>query len=107
MFFSTRVFLMCTFFIFFVQGIEESELLDVDIKPHIKSSVDTHAVSLLTRLKSLNGDYVVTVANIHVAYDKFKRQDKQCLQVRRLIRVRFGKVFNSWMFSSRKYIWHS
>ena len=81
------------FFIFFVQGIEESELLDADIKPYIKSSVDSHAVSLLTRLKSLNGNYVVTVANIHVAYDKFKRQDKQCLQVRHLIRIRIWNFF--------------
>jgi len=36
---------------------------------------------MLTRLRSVATGDVLTVANIHVAYDKFERPDRQCLQV--------------------------
>jgi len=36
---------------------------------------------MLTRLRNVASGDMLTVANIHVAYDKFERQDRQCLQV--------------------------
>ncbi|ESN98480.1 hypothetical protein HELRODRAFT_192950 [Helobdella robusta] len=51
------------------------------VKDSMKQSVESYAVSLLTQLKSVSGQFLVTVANVHICYDEFKRQDKQCLQV--------------------------
>lgn len=52
----------------------------------LRRSTSSYAVSLLTRLKSIESGFVVTVANVHIAYDKFERQDKQCLQIAATVR---------------------
>jgi len=55
--------------------------LDDNTRALLKESLSTHAVAMLTRLRTTATGDVLTVANIHVAYDKFERQDRQCLQV--------------------------
>jgi len=47
----------------------------------LKNSLSTYAVAMLTKLRCVASGDVVTVANIHVAWDNFERQDRQCLQV--------------------------
>lgn len=63
-----------------LQEIDESGI-EPDVKNSVKESVESYAVALLMRFKCLNSETSVACANIHVAYDEFKRQDKQCLQV--------------------------
>lgn len=63
------------------QEIDESAI-EAEVKSSVKAAVDSYAVSLLTRLRRVDSDATITCANIHVAYDRFLRQDKQCLQVR-------------------------
>lgn len=87
--------------------IDESDI-EPDVKSSVKEAVQSHAVALLTRLKWVKGGATVTCANIHVAYDMFERQDKQCLQlacaIRELVKLAGGPDkphficgdFNSW-----------
>lgn len=87
--------------------IDESAI-ETEVKSSVKAAVDSHAVSLLTRFKRIDSDTTITCANIHVAYDKFERQDKQCLQlacaIRELVKLAGGPDkphficgdFNSW-----------
>lgn len=87
--------------------IDESAI-ETEVKSSVKAAVDSYAVSLLTRFKRLDSGTTVTCANIHVAYDKFQRQDKQCLQlacaIRELVKFAGGPDkahficgdFNSW-----------
>jgi mRNA deadenylase 3'-5' endonuclease subunit Ccr4 len=89
-------------------AIDESSGLEADKKELVKNSLSTHAVAMLTRLKSVDADDCVTIANIHVVYDKLERQDRQCLQiataVQKLIELAGGVDkshiicgdFNSW-----------
>lgn len=55
--------------------------VDSDVKVRLQSAVASHAVMLLTRLSLKALGKIITVGNIHVAFDEFKRPDLQCVQV--------------------------
>ena len=66
------------------QELDSSSDLDESTRALLKQSLSTYAVAMLTKLRCVASGDVVTIANIHVAWDKFERQDRQCLQVARV-----------------------
>lgn len=55
--------------------------VDLDVKVGLRAAVASHAVMLLTRLSLKAVGKIITLGNIHVAFDEFKRPDLQCVQV--------------------------
>jgi len=64
-----------------LQALDASAELDESTQALLKKSLSTYAVAMLTKLRCIGSGDILTVANVHVAWDNFERQDRQCLQV--------------------------
>lgn len=64
----------------------EASGLDGMTSAAVRKAIDSPGVALLTQLKCIATGKTLSVANIHVMWDWFKRQDLQCVQVATTIR---------------------
>ena len=64
----------------------ESASLEEDIKVAVRKVITekSNSVVLLCRLKCVNTNASLTVANIHVSWGRLKNPDIQCVEVRTL-----------------------
>lgn len=62
------------------QELEKSSLDDA-VKKSVRVAIESPAVAMFTQLQSKTTGNVLSVANIHVTWDRFQRPDLQCVQV--------------------------
>jgi CCR4-NOT transcription complex subunit 6 len=64
------------------KAVDTSTAFNDATKSLLKDALSTFAVAMLIRLKSVSNEQdVVTIGNIHVAYDKLVRPDRRCVQL--------------------------
>ncbi len=67
----------------------DATILEDSLKEGIKQTLKTYAVAMIVRLKLADSEDEITVANIHVSYNRPARPDRSSIQVHLLSCLHF------------------